>query len=84
MLSPWVEISAGAPPTLLIHSTDDPTDDVRHTLAYGLALHDVGVPVEMHLYAKGGHAFGLRRTSHPVTTEWPKLVERWLHTIEVF
>ena len=83
-LSPWVEISAHAPPTLLIHSMNDPTDDVRHSLAYGLALNDAGVPVEMHLYAKGGHAFGMRPTSDPVTTEWPKLVEKWLHSIKVF
>ena len=82
-LSPWVEIRADAPPTLLIHSMNDPTDDVRHSLAYGLALNDVGVPVDMRLYAKGGHAFGLRPTSDPITTEWPKLVEKWLHTIKV-
>lgn len=83
-LSPWVEISAHAPPTLLIHSMNDPTNDVRHSLAYGLALNDVGVPVEMHLYARGGHAFGMRPTSDPVTTEWPGLVEKWLHAIKVF
>jgi acetyl esterase/lipase len=83
-LSPWVEINAHAPPTLLIHSMNDPTDGVRHSLAYGLALHDVGVPVEMHLYARGGHAFGLRPSSDPITSEWPKLVEKWLHTIKVF
>jgi acetyl esterase/lipase len=83
-LSPWVEITGDAPPTLLIHSMNDPTDNVRHSLAYGLALNDVGVPVDMRLYAKGGHAFGLRPTSDPVTTEWPQLVEKWLHTIKAF
>jgi acetyl esterase/lipase len=83
-LSPWVELSADAPPTLLIHSMNDPTDDVRHSLAYGVALSDLGVSVEMHLYASGGHAFGMRPTSHPITTEWPTLVEKWLHAIDVF
>lgn len=82
-LSPWVEISADAPPTLLIHSMNDPTDDVRHSLAYGLALNEVGIKVETHLYARGGHAFGIRPTSDPITTEWPKLVEKWLHAIKV-
>ena len=82
-LSSWVEISAHAPPTLLIHSMNDPTDDVRHSVAYGLALNDAGVKVEMHLYARGGHAFGMRPTADPITTEWPKLVEKWLHTIKV-
>lgn len=83
-LSPWVEINSHAPPTLLIHSMNDSMDDVRHSLAYGLALNEVGVPVEVHLYAGGGHAFGMRPTSDPITTEWPTLVEKWLHTIKVF
>jgi hypothetical protein len=46
------------------------------------ALKRIGVPVEMHLYAEGGHAFGLRHTEFPIT-EWPKLVERWLLTIGI-
>ena len=83
-LAPWVEIRADAPPTLLIHSMNDPTDNVRHSLAYGLALNDGRVPDEMQLYATGGHAFGMRPTAHLITTEWPKLVEKWLHTIKVF
>jgi acetyl esterase/lipase len=60
---------------------DDPVDNVRHSVAYGLALNDVGVDVEMHLYADGGHAFGLRPTADFITTEWPKLVESWLGRI---
>jgi acetyl esterase/lipase len=82
-LSPWVEISAHAPPTLLIHAINDPTDDVRHSMAYGLALHDAGVPVEMRFYAEGGHAFGIRPTDAPITTEWPGLVVKWLQDIDV-
>ena len=82
-LSPWVEISAHAPPTLLIHAMDDPTDNVRHSLAYGVALSDAGVAVEMHLYAKGGHAFGIRPTPDPVTVEWPKVAEAWLRRVKV-
>jgi acetyl esterase/lipase len=83
-LSPWVQINPKAPPTLLIHSMNDPTDNVRHSLAYGVALNDVGVSVEMHLYPRGGHAFGMRPTSDVITTEWPELVKKWLHTIGVF
>ena len=44
-----------------------------------LALRNAKVPVELHLYAEGGHAFGLRRTKFPIT-EWPQLVEKWLGT----
>ena len=49
-------------------------------MAYSLALRNARVPVELHLYAEGGHAFGLRRTQLPIT-EWPGLVETWLKTI---
>ena len=73
--------SANAPPTLLIHAMDDPTNDVRHSMAYGLALEDAGVPVDMRFYARGGHAFGLRTTRDPITTEWPDQVLNWLKSI---
>ncbi len=57
-------------------------DNVDDSLAYYIALRKAGVPVEMHLYAQGGHAFGLRRTKLPITG-WPQLVRTWLCTIGV-
>lgn len=80
-LAPWVQVSAKAPPTLLIHAMDDPVDDVRHAMAYALALGEAGVPVDMRIYAKGGHAYGMRPTDDPITTQWPGQVEQWLHSI---
>ncbi|OQW71461.1 MAG: xylanase [Proteobacteria bacterium ST_bin13] len=80
-LKPWVTISPKAPPTLIIHAMNDPVDDVREPMAYALALNDAGVPVDMRLYAKGGHAFGMRPTADPVTTAWPEHVKQWLHDI---
>lgn len=82
-LAPWVTISRNAPPTLFIHAMDDPVDDIRHPLAYALALNDAGVPVDMRLYARGGHAFGLRPTGDPVTTQWTAQLRQWLHDIGV-
>jgi acetyl esterase/lipase len=70
------------PPTFLLHAEDDPVDPVKHSLTYYFALQKAGVPAEMHLYAKGGHAFGLRPTTLPIG-RWPALVEQWLHTIGV-
>jgi acetyl esterase/lipase len=52
-------------------------DTVYDALAYYIALKKAGVPAGMHLYARGGHAFGLRRTKFPITG-WPQLVETWL------
>ncbi len=76
-----MKINPKAPPTLLIHAMNDPTDNIRQPMAYALALNDAGVPVDMRLYAKGGHAFGMRPTADPITKEWPGQVEQWLHNI---
>jgi acetyl esterase/lipase len=73
-------ITRQTPPTFLLQDEDDDVDNVNNSLVYYLALKDAGVPVEMHLYAQGGHAFGLRRTKFPMTA-WPLLVETWLGTI---
>jgi acetyl esterase/lipase len=82
-LQPWVKISTKAPPTLIIHAMDDPVDDIRQPMAYALALHDADVPVDMRIYAKGGHAFGMRPTADPITTQWPEQVKQWLQNIGI-
>ena len=79
-LNPDVRVTGQTPPTFLLQAEDDHVDNVDDSLAYYIALKKAGVPVEMHLYAQGGHAFGLRRTKFPITG-WPQLVETWLATI---
>jgi acetyl esterase/lipase len=79
-LNPDLHVTIQTPPTFLLQAEDDHVDNVNDSLAYYIALKKAGVPVEMHLYAQGGHAFGLRRTSSPITG-WPQLVETWLRTI---
>ena len=69
-----------APPTFLLHAQNDNVDGPSNSLIYYTALKDAGVRAELHLYADGGHAFGLRRTKFPITA-WPRLVETWLQTI---
>ena len=79
-LNPNVPVNSKTPPTFLLQAEDDHVDGVEQSLTYYIALKNAGVPVEMHLYAQGGHAFGLRRTKFPITG-WPQLVETWLNTI---
>jgi acetyl esterase/lipase len=79
-LNPDLKITRQTPPTFLVQAEDDHDDNVNDSLAYYIALKNAGVPVEMHLYAQGGHAFGLRRTKQPITG-WPQLVETWLATL---
>lgn len=79
-LNPLIPVTRDTPPTFLLQAEDDNVDGVKQSLVYYIALKNAGVPVEMHLYAHGGHAFGLRRTNLPIT-QWPDLVEKWLGTI---
>lgn len=81
-LNPDVRVTRQTPPTFLVQAENDPVDNVNNSLVYYIALKNAGVPVEMHLYAEGKHAFGLRRTKYPIT-RWPELVETWLRTIGV-
>lgn len=79
-LNPEVPVTAQTPPTFLLQAEDDNVDGVKQSLVYYIALKAAGVAVEMHLYAHGGHAFGLRPTKLPIT-HWPQLVDTWLETI---
>ena len=79
-LNPDLHVTSQTPPTFLLQAEDDHVDNVNDSLAYYVALKKAGVPVEMHLYAQGGHGFGLRRTKSPITG-WPQLVETWLGAI---
>jgi acetyl esterase/lipase len=79
-LRPDIPVRADSPPTFLLQAEDDHVDGVEQSLAYYVALQKAGVPTEMHLYAQGGHAFGLRSSKLPIA-QWPRLVETWLWTI---
>lgn len=81
-LNPNIPFTKESPPTFLLQAQDDPMDTVDYSLLYYIGLKKVGVPVEMHLYAHGGHGFGVRHTNAPIT-EWPHLVEKWFETINM-
>jgi acetyl esterase/lipase len=68
------------PPTFIVQAEDDPVH-VENSTVYFLQLKNAKVSAEMHLYAEGGHGYGLRPTALPVTG-WPKLVETWLNTLQ--
>jgi acetyl esterase/lipase len=83
-LNPDIErhITPQTPPTFLLQNEDDQVDQVEDALSYYMGLKRAGVPVELHSYAQGGHAFGLREKNLPVSG-WPQLVEKWLGTIGI-
>ncbi len=82
-MTPNAEIhpTADTPPTFIVQAEDDPVH-VENAVVYFTQLKAAKVPAELHIYAQGGHGYGLRRTALPVTG-WPQLVETWLRTIQM-
>jgi acetyl esterase/lipase len=73
-----VTITKNAPPTFLVHAWDDPVT-VFSSLHIASALKKAGVAAELHIYATGGHGYGMRDTGHDVNT-WPQRAADWLKT----
>ncbi|MGV2073033.1 MULTISPECIES: alpha/beta hydrolase [Rhizobium/Agrobacterium group] len=70
-------ITKAAPPTFLVQARDDDVDNVCNSKVYADGLKKAGVPTELHIFDKGGHAFALRKPDLPVG-QWPNLAIVWL------
>lgn len=75
-----VKVPSDAPPTFIVQAVDDPVDSVKNSMKYGEALQAAHIPTELHLFAEGGHAFGLCKTKKPIC-DWPQLAEAWLKSL---
>jgi acetyl esterase/lipase len=72
-----LRISTQTPPILLVHASDDTVSSVEHSVIMYLALKRAKVPTELHVYASGGHGFGVRRSDLPCST-WTERCVDWL------
>lgn len=81
--SPHLNVPANAPPVFLLHAEDDDVVPVENALLLRAALRAKGVPVETHLFAHGGHGFGLRKTLGKPVAAWPDLFLAWADGILV-
>ncbi len=80
-LAPELTVTSNTPPTFLVQTEDDPVH-VENSLFYYLALKRAHVPAEMHLFAEGGHGYGLRPSDRAVIS-WPKRAEEWMRGLGV-
>lgn len=80
-VNPDLPVTSAVAPTFLVQAEDDPVH-VENAISYFLALKKAGVPAELHVYAQGGHGYGLRPTGLPIT-HWPVQAATWLHTIGI-
>jgi acetyl esterase/lipase len=81
-VNPAIHPTADTPQTFILQAEDDYTAHVENAVAYFMELKNAKVPAELHIYAQGGHGFGLRPRDLPVMG-WPKLLETWMHTIKM-
>ncbi len=77
-LAPEIKVNAQTPPAFLVQTVDDGVH-VENAIVYAGALHAAGVPVELHVFPKGGHGYGLRPSPNEVS-RWPQRAAAWLGT----
>jgi acetyl esterase/lipase len=75
--SPDRQVPPDAPPHFLLHAEDDEAVPVENTLRFRAALKAAKAPVETHLFAQGGHGFGLRKAVGKPIEAWPELWRAW-------
>jgi acetyl esterase/lipase len=69
-------VNAKTPPCFLVHAADDMVVPLRNSLEFAARCAENKVPVVCHVYAKGGHGFGLRGKGD--SAGWQALLESWL------
>lgn len=77
-LTPELKVTEHTPPMFIFQAADDPYGN--SSLVMTGALIKAKVPVELHIYPKGGHGYGLR-PDNPAAKEWPPLAAKWLKGI---
>jgi acetyl esterase/lipase len=77
VLAPYLRIPQETPPIFLVHASDDPVAGPENSVVLYLALKRAGVPAELHVYAQGGHGFGVRQGALPCAT-WTDRFAAWL------
>lgn len=75
--SPQLNVSADTPPCFLCAAEDDPAVPVENSLMLRNSLKAHKVTVETHLFANGGHGFGLRKAIGKPVEIWPELFLNW-------
>ena len=77
-----LHVTPETPPTFLVLADDDKSVIPRNSVEFYLALKENNVPAEMHIFAEGGHGFGMNKKNLPVD-QWPDLFLNWLKAIKL-
>ena len=75
-LTPELTITEQTPPFFVFQTADDPYGNSALVISQALRNHKI--PVQLHIYVKGGHGYGLGANLAEAASKWPKLMEEWL------
>lgn len=75
-LAKEIHVTKQTPPMFFAHAADDPYPP-DNSIQLFFALRRNGVAGEVHVYAKGGHGFGIR-PSEQACSSWPQSCARWM------
>jgi len=70
-------VKSDAPPLFVVAATDDQLRLTPQSIEIYEAWYEASKPAELHLFARGGHGFGLRKQNLP-TDRWIELFHDWL------
>lgn len=81
-LMPEIRPSKTSPPAFIVHTHDDRSSSVGSVLIYA-GLRTNNVPAELHVYANGGHGYGMRPVNGSEIGTWPDRATAWLRLREL-
>jgi acetyl esterase/lipase len=76
-ISNELQVTSETPPTFLFHTDEDTTVPPENSIDFYEALHNAGVPAELHIYRNGGHGVDLAHAV-PGTRDWPDQCRTWI------
>ena len=76
-LSNETQVKGNTPPTFLVHTSEDTGVPPQNSIAFYLALHEKGIPAELHIYEKGRHGLGMGSRGSAFSS-WPERCEEWM------
>lgn len=77
-----LHITPETPPAFLVLTDDDKTVAPRNSVEFYLSLKENNIPAEIHIFAEGGHGFGMNKKNLPVD-QWPGLFYNWLKAMKL-
>ena len=81
-LAPYIRIPKDTPPIFFAHAADDSVAGSENSVVMHLALKKANVLTELHIYAKGGHGFGVRPSELPCS-RWAESLIGWLQSLGI-